>query len=253
MNNSPHAWYGFRRDARDARDHAFIPPPHALFPSKVDLRHHCPPVMDQGELGSCTANAITGALRTLLIGAGRADVALSRLQLYYDERKIEGSVYSDSGAEIRDGIKSAAKLGVGPEALWPYKISKFKVRPPQKVYDAAIAFNALKYERVAVNTDHIKAALASGVPVVIGISLYDSFESDAVAKTGVLPMPDLHKEKMIGGHCMYAVGYGQHKGTFTVRNSWADDWGDHGDCYIPEAYLGSLKFGSDYWLIRGIG
>jgi C1A family cysteine protease len=183
----------------------------------------------------------------------QADVALSRLQLYYDERKIEGSVYSDSGAEIRDGIKSAAKVGVGPEALWPYKISKFKVRPPQKVYDAAIAFNALKYERVAVNTDHIKAALASGVPVVIGISLYDSFESDAVAKTGVLPMPDLHKEKMIGGHCMYAVGYGQHKGTFTVRNSWADDWGDRGDCYIPEAYLGSLKFGSDYWLIRGVG
>jgi C1A family cysteine protease len=112
-----------------------------------------------------------------------------------------------------------------------------------------VQFEALSYERVAVDAVHIKTALAQGFPVVIGISLYESFESDAVSHTGVVPMPKLPKEQMIGGHCMYVVGYGQKPGTFTVRNSWASDWGDKGDCYFSEAYLGSPKFGSDYWII----
>jgi C1A family cysteine protease len=65
-------------------------------------------------------------------------------------------------------------------------------------------------------------------------------------------MPAKH-EKTVGGHCMYVVGYGQKPGYFTVRNSWADDWGDKGDCYFPEAYLGSPLLGSDYWIITAEG
>lgn len=252
MHNSPHEWYGYRRDARDPRDHLFAPA-GAAPPAAVDLRQWCPPVMDQGELGSCTAHGITGALRYALIKAGKPDVHLSRLQLYYDERKIEGTVRSDAGAEIRDGIKCAAKIGVGHERLWPYKISKFKVAPPAKVYTDAVAFNALQYQRVAVDAAHVKAALAAGFPVVIGVTLFDSFESDDVARTGMVPMPDLKREQQVGGHCLYVVGYGQRPGTFTVRNSWAADWGDKGDCYFPEAYIGSTKYGGDYWIVRGIG
>lgn len=246
------AWYGYRRDARDARDHLFTPAPKALPPS-VDLRSHCPPVMDQGELGSCTAHGITGALRFLLLKSGKPDVPLSRLQLYFDERKAEGTISSDAGAEIRDGIKCAGKIGVGHESLWPYKISKFKFAPPAAVYQDAVAFNALSYERVTVNADHVKAALAAGTPVVIGVTLYESFEGAAVERTGIVPMPDLKHEKVAGGHCMYVVGYGQHQGMFTVRNSWAADWGDKGDCYFPESYIGSTRFGGDYWAVRGIG
>jgi C1A family cysteine protease len=252
MHKSPHEWLGYRRDARDPRDHLFAPARRAL-PGKVDLRRHCAPVMDQGELGSCTANAITGALRFLLLSQGKPDVALSRLQLYYDERTIEGTVASDAGAEIRNGIRSAAKRGVGREAIWPYKISKFKVTPPDKCYQDAVAFNALKYERVAVDVEHVKAALASGVPVVIGLTLFKSFDGAAVERTGIVPMPGGKSDKPDGAHCMIAVGYGQHAGTFTVRNSWDSDWGDDGDCYMPESYVGSAKFGGDYWLIRGIG
>jgi C1A family cysteine protease len=254
MSKSPHAWLGYRRDARDPRDREFSRAVPATLPASVDLRRHCPPVMDQGAIGSCTANAITGALRFLMIRAGRPDNRLSRLQLYYDERKAEGSIGSDSGAEIRDGIKCAAKIGVGRERLWPYRVANYRAKPPAAVYADAVAFNALQYERVAVDCDDIKHALALGFPVVVGVTLFNSFDGKDVAKTGIVPMPDLaHGDKPDGGHCMYVVGYGQKPDYFTVRNSWGASWGDHGDCYMPEAYLGSKKYGGDYWLMRGIG
>jgi C1A family cysteine protease len=245
------ARYGYRRDRYDARDRLFHSAAVRL-PAAVDLRPHCPPVMDQGELGSCTAHGITGALRYELKLGGAADVALSRLQLYYDERSSEGTVRQDAGAEIRDGIKCAGKIGVGREALWPYQVAKFRSKPPAKVYADAVQFEALSYERVAVGADAIKAALASGFAVVIGVTLYESFESQAVERGGVVPMP-VKGEAVAGGHCMYVVGYGQRPGAFTVRNSWGASWGDKGDCYMPEAYLGSTHYGSDYWVIKTAG
>lgn len=254
MSKSPHAWYGYRRDARDPRDRHFVPAIATTYPAVIDLRRHCPPVMDQSAIGSCTAHGITGALRHALIKAGKPDVKLSRLQLYYDERKAEGTVASDAGAEIRDGIKCAAKIGVGRERLWPYRIEHYRAKPPAKCYADAVRFNALSYERVAVDVGHVKAAIAAGFPVIIGLTLFKSFDGRDVEKTGVVPMPDPHAgDKPDGGHCVYVVGYGQRAGYFTVRNSWGRAWGDGGDCYFPEEYIGSPKFGGDYWIIRGIG
>jgi C1A family cysteine protease len=221
-------------------------------PAAIDLRPHCPDVMDQGNLGSCTAHGITGALRYEMLRAGRADVALSRLQLYFDERSREGTVRSDAGAEIRDGIKCAAKTGVAHEKLWPYVVRKYRERPSDAVYKDALKFRALAYQRVEVNATALKTAIAAGHTPVIGLTLYESFESDAVARTGLVPMPG-PGEKPVGGHCMYVVGYGQKPGTFTVRNSWAADWADRGDCYMPEGYLGSPLLGSDYWIITAEG
>jgi C1A family cysteine protease len=251
MNRKPNAWYGCRRDTKDARDHIMLPRAMRI-PAAVDLRAHCPQVMDQGELGSCTAHGITGALRYEMISRGAHDVPLSRLQLYFDERAIEGTIASDAGAEIRDGIKSANKRGVGREILWPYRIKKYRSRAPAEVYADAKKYKALSYQRVEVNAAALRQAIALGHTPVIGVTLYESFEGDAVAKTGMVPMPARH-EATVGGHCMYVVGYGQRPGTFTVRNSWAEDWGDRGDCYFPAAYLGSPLYGSDYWIITGEG
>lgn len=242
-----HKWYGYRRDARDDRDIMFTPHPGQVVPAAIDLRDHCPPVMDQGPYGSCTAHGITGALRYGFLKTGQADTPLSRMMLYADERIREGTFPADAGAEIRDGIKSTQVEGIAVEKLWPYQASKMKTKPTPAVYKAAVKFK-FKYSRVEVDVDHLRAAIAAGWPVVVGIDVYESFESDAVSKTGVVPMP-VSGDKNIGGHCMYAVGYGQKPDHFTVRNSWNTDWGDHGDCYIPYGYLGSTKYGSDYWTI----
>lgn len=247
--------YGCRRDVRDARDFEFKLKVGraAVLPPVVDLRKWCPPIMDQGDLGSCTANAITGVLRWHVIKAGgKADAPLSRLQLYYDERVIEKSISEDAGAELRDGIKVARDVGVMLESDWPYDPSRFKVKPPDLARTRSWLFGSLKYERVPVNVRAVKQALAGGFPVVIGISLFESFESEAVEKTGIVPMPNIETENMAGGHAMYVAGYGQRAGHFTVVNSWSNQWGDKGMCFIPDAYIGSPKFGSDYWVIRSV-
>ena len=248
--------YGCRRDLRDPRDHEFrlkVPALIHTLPPAVDLRPWYPPIMDQGDLGSCTANAITGALRWHIITmGGKPDKPLSRLQLYYDERVIESTVAEDAGAEIRTGIKCVKRNGVAYEELWDYIPKAFKQKPPDLLYKSTQLFGSLQYERLSVSAVALKVALAAGFPVVIGISLFDSFESEEVEKTGIVPMPDIENEGMVGGHAMCAVGYGQKPGCFTVANSWSENWGDGGYCYVPEKYLGSPKFGSDYWVIRNV-
>ena len=171
---------------------------------------------------------------------------MARLQLYYDERAVEGTVSSDSGAEIRDGLDCAAKRGVAHENLWPYAVAKFKQKPGKAVYADALKFQVLERQVVQVDADHLKAALASGYPVVVGFTCYKGIDSDETAKTGMLPMPG-KKDRPVGGHCVYAVGYGIKPGTFTCRNSWSSQWGDGGDFHMPEAYLCSPTYASDFW------
>lgn len=244
---------GFKRGLPSHLDHHFAPSADLLanLPASVDLREHCPAVMDQGDLGSCTAHGITGAIRYCLIKQGATDFPMARLQIYYDERSVEGTVSSDSGAEIRDGLDCAAKRGVAHESLWPYDIAKFKKKPTAKVYADALKFVVLERQVVQVDVAHLKAALASGYPVVVGFVCFEGIDSDETAKTGLVPMPG-RKDRPEGGHAVYAVGYGQKPDTFTLRNSWGDGWGDRGDFYLPEAYLGSSTYASDFWAITQV-
>jgi C1A family cysteine protease len=243
-------WYGWRPDLPDQRDHVFGAPAITVLPPSIDLRLHCPPVVDQGNLGSCTANAIVGAIGFDQIKQGQPVWAPSRLQVYYNERVIEGSVGEDAGAEIRDGIKVIAKLGAGHEKLWPYVISKFKTKPPAKVVADGKKHLALKYARVMRSAHGILSTLAGGFPFVFGFSVYDSFESDEVAKTGVVPMPG-PGEQLLGGHAVLAVGFTDHT-TIVVRNSWGTDWGQQGYFTMPIAYFLDPNLSDDFWVVRQV-
>ena len=130
--------------------------------------------MSQGNLGSCTANSVSCAVRYDLITKGFDDISFSRLQLYYDSRALENTVKSDAGAQIRDVVKTLAKKGIASEELWPYDESKFDVQPPPEVYSDAFQHRALLYERVQVGVASVKQAVAYGTPVVIGLTVYDS-------------------------------------------------------------------------------
>jgi C1A family cysteine protease len=221
-------------------------------PSNVDLRGGCPPVYDQGDLGSCTANAIAGALQFNQIKEKLADVfAPSRLFIYYNERVIENTVNEDSGAMIRDGIKSVSKDGAPHEALWPYDISKFKNKPGAAAYKDAAKHKAILYQRLAQTIDQLKGCLASGFPFVFGFAVYESFESQAVAKNGRVPMPK-KKEKQLGGHAVLAVGYDEPSKRFIVRNSWGDKWGLAGYFTIPYGYLTDENLADDFWTIKQV-
>jgi C1A family cysteine protease len=250
----PHGAYGWKRDLPDARDFQYSAPlaryPHGL-PKSVDLRAECPPVYDQGQLGCCTGNGIAGAIEFDQGKLGKKQFTPSRLFIYYNERVIEGTVNQDAGAEIRDGIKSVATLGAPPETDWPYNISVFTDKPPAKAYADAKLDLVTTYSRVSQNLTQMQGCLAEGYPFVFGFTVYDSFESQTVADTGIVPMPTTG-EKVVGGHCVVAVGYDDTKRAFIVRNSWGTSWGLKGYCYMPFEYLITANLASDFWTIRSV-
>lgn len=225
-----------------------------LLPS-VDLRPLCPPVYDQKQLGSCTAQAIAGLIeydrhKQKLSNEELPDWVPSRLFIYYNERAIEGTISMDAGAQIRDGIKAVASLGAPPETEWPYVETKFARRPTKAAYSHALKHKAVTYARINnANLKEIQSCLAAGFPVVFGATLFASFESEDVARTGLVPMPR-PGEAVIGGHAQLIVGYDDSKKSFLVRNSWGPDWGLAGYCWMPYDYLTNVGLADDFWTIR---
>jgi C1A family cysteine protease len=242
--------YGWIPDVPDNRDQLFSASGAVManLPQKVDLRQHCPSVYDQGQLGSCTANAIGGAFEFDQLKQGLTDFMPSRLFIYYNERTIEGTVDSDSGAMIRDGMKSVNKLGVCPETEWSYDIAKFRDKPTDNCFTDAAKHQALVYRSVVQDLHQIQGCLASGYPVVFGFSVYESFEGKDVARSGVVPLPK-KGEKQLGGHAVLAVGYDDTTQSFTVRNSWGSAWGQGGYFTMPYAYMTSSQLASDFWAL----
>ena len=251
---SKHGGYGWVRDLPDARDVLYAAPLLGMekgLPASVDLRPQCPPVYNQGQLGSCTGNGIAGAIEFDQMKLKKKAFVPSRLFIYYNERVMEGTVGTDSGAQVRDGIKSVATLGAPPETDWPYVISEFTDQPPASAYAAAKLDLVSTYARVSQILPQMQGCLAEGYPFVFGFTVYDSFQSAAVAKTGVVPMPG-PKDTVAGGHCVVAVGYNNAKRVFLIRNSWGTSWGMKGYCTMPYEYLLDPHLASDFWTIRSV-
>jgi len=244
--------FGWVPDLPDQRDLMYSAPMMVMkkLPAKVDLRTKCPPVYNQGPLGSCTANALSGAFEFARKKQKLKDFMPSRLFLYYNERVMINTVNSDSGAYIRDGIKSLNTTGICPEKEWKYDVNKFTVKPPQKCYTAALKSTVKSYQRLTnTNLQQLKSCLSEGYPFVFGFTVYESFESQAVARTGMMPMP-APSEKVIGGHAVMAVGYDDKKQVAIIRNSWGTGWGAKGYFYMPYGYISSNNLCDDFWTIR---
>jgi C1A family cysteine protease len=239
--------YNWRPDLPDVRDRLYQVTAAAR-PTHVDLRALCSPIEDQGNLGSCTAHAIAGALEFLEIKAGARFFDVSRLWIYYKERVVEGTVRQDSGAEIRDGVKVCAKDGYCTEAFWPYNIKKFTSRPSRGAYKDAAGRKITEYLRCPTLTECLNS-IAEGYPVVFGFTVYDAFEGDKVAETGVLELPG-PGEKPVGGHAVLMVGYDEPTNRVLVRNSWGKDWGQGGYFWMPYQYVGNRNLADDFWTLR---
>ncbi len=261
--------YGWQPDLPDHRDHLYSAPlakltAKAVLPAKIDLRPQCPPVYNQGQIGSCTANAIAGALEFDRRKQKLKDFVPSRLFIYYNERAMEHTVGSDAGAQIRDGIKSVNKQGACPESEWPYDDTpadpQTNVWPPgarpaekpsKSCYTDAKKYTAVTYQRVNRDLSQMKGCLADGYPFVFGFTVYDSFESAVVAKSGVLNMPG-GSEQVVGGHAVVAVGFDDKLQRIIVRNSWGTKWGMKGYFTMPYAYVLDANLSDDFWTIRTV-
>jgi C1A family cysteine protease len=256
--------YGWRPDTPDLRDERYCVPRSAKEVPRA-LRHLpslWPEVDDQLDLGCCTGFGTEFAWR---VAQGEGAPKGSRLFIYWNERDREGTVREDAGAEIRTGMKVLSKTGVPPEDLWPYRVSRFAAKPPPAAYAAASSRQVLRYARVPQTLDCLKSTLLAERPVVFGFTVYESFESAAVARTGLAPVPG-PKERSLGGHCAVAVGWdddvrcpgAEESGAILVRNSYGRRWGIRptaaephlaGHFWLPYRIILDSNAADDFWAV----
>ncbi|MBD2743284.1 C1 family peptidase [Coleofasciculus sp. FACHB-1120] len=242
---------GYRPDTKDANDKKYAA--HRFqaekLPPRVDLRHYLTPVEDQGEVGSCTGNAMAGAYEYLAMRQLGTAGDVSRLFIYYNARSLAGEIEEDAGATLRNCIQVLRKMGACSELTWPYHPERLFHRPHDQAYEEATQFLIDDAERIDVDLYAMKHCLAEGYPFAFGLQLFDSFMREG--NKGI-PMPNPEREESQGGHAMLCVGYSDKDRVFVVRNSWGTNWGDKGYCYIPYDYMTNPEYCDDCWTIRSV-
>jgi C1A family cysteine protease len=250
-------YFGYLPDPPDARDFKLKAPALVSLPSSVDLRSFLQPIRSQGKLASCTAFATVALIECVRNKQELLQWDGSPLFTYYSTRKIEDNVNADSGAYARNALKSVIKDGVAKEVTWPYVVDNFTINPPASAWEEAEKHQALVYYRVEQTKENILQCLADGYPFIFGAQLYDSFMKTQTTwlVENVVPMPDTKKEKLLGGHCMLAVGYlssSNESITLMVRNSWGQLAGLGGYHNMPLEYFLDPALSSDFWTVRSV-
>jgi Mimiviridae cathepsin B cystein protease len=243
----------WKKDRLDYRDYKFDQVGYKAIrePDVVNLTKYESPIKDQGSLGVCTGMGISGLLEFKYWNLPIPKKLIFSAQfIYYNERKMEGTISSDDGAMIRTGIKVAAQYGCSQEKLWPYSdtLEAMIKEPSREAYLDAQNYQIMSYARIT-NLASMTNCLAQNRPFTCGITLYESFDSDAVAKTGMVPMPGT-REQPLGGHCVDCVGYSKPHKLFIMRNSWGREWASSGHFFLPLDYLANSGLASDMWTIK---
>lgn len=251
MSKDPRQKYNCRKDWYDPRDLTFSPQFQAVqLPSIVDNRSENPPIYNQQQIGSCTGNGgarILSYSRKKRYNLPRFEM-FSRLFIYANERLLEGTFGSDNGASIRDCIKVLASKGACYEQYFLYSPSNLYVIPSQQDYTQGAEFKIPYYARVNRTINDFKTVLVEKGCIIIGFTVYESFEGEPIARTGIMTMPTA-TEKPLGGHCVVIVGYDDTKQAFIVANSWGTAWGDKGYFYMPYEYILNANLSTDFWTI----
>lgn len=238
-------------------------PAKASLPVSVDLRRWCPPIEDQGSLGSCTAHAGVGLVEYFERRALGKHIDASRLFLYKVTRNLMHET-GDTGAYLRTTMGALVIFGVPPEEYWEYVIANFDNEPPAFCYAFAQYFQAIKYYRLdsagifkAALLERIKKYLAAGLPSMFGFTVYSSLSQ--ADETGKIPYPT-QREDILGGHAVCAVGYDDNMkiknayadvettGAFLIRNSWGREWGSAGYGWLPYEYV-LQDLAIDWWSV----
>jgi C1A family cysteine protease len=227
----------------------------------VDLHQYFSPVEDQGQLGSCTANAAVGLLEYFERRASGKHVDASRLFLYKTERDLLGWT-GDTGAYLRTAMEALAVFGAPPERYWPYDgrpasaNTRYDVEPSPFCYAFGASYQAIKYFRLdppgATNAQvlqNIKAYLAAGFPSMFGFPVYGEYDAPLPGGLIAYPGPGSHYR---GGHANVAAGYddnlmiGADKGALLVRNSWGTGWANAGYGWLSYRYV-TQALATDWW------
>lgn len=236
-------------------------PAPAAPPANVDLRPWFSPIEDQGQLGSCTANAAVGLLEYFERRAFNKYIDASRLFLYKTERDLLGWT-GDTGAYLRTAMEALVLFGAPPERYWSYDPrpaatnTRFDVEPPAFCYALGANYQATKYFRLdpagtalPQMLANIKAYLTAGFPSMFGFPVYSEYDHPLPGGLVAYPAPTSHYR---GGHANVAAGYddnlmiGADKGALLVRNSWGPGWANAGYGWMSYRYV-TQGLANDWW------
>jgi len=235
--------YNYKFQDIDARDyiyqHRHVPLLKSFYIG--DSIQSCP-VLDQFDIGSCVANASY----VLFYIESKKKINVSRLQLYFCSRAVDNlSLTEDTGVSIRGCMNAVRKYGLCDEKRWSYNTSNFSKLAPSTSFTQTYSLTNFVYTFIPQNLQSIINCLSNGHPIMLGIYVYQSFESDNANKYGVIPMPNVNTEKSLGGHAIVIIGFDSSKKVFKFQNSWGTSWGDKGFGYIPFDYILNSNLAAD--------
>jgi C1A family cysteine protease len=234
----------------------------AVLPSKADVYKAIAAssriaVDDQGQYGSCTAHAMSYAFQLWSLRTGLLPLTRpSRLYWYNYSRILLGDSLQQDWGSTNEATRTALQqYGWVEESAFAYSSSNIKTRP-----SAALTAQGQKRKltigaRVSYsydinnNANLICAALASNKPVVCGILVYSSFMTQAVLRSGTVPMPNRQRERLLGGHAICLSGYDAASRRFSFRNSWGSSVGLNGTFTIPYDYIANPGLCGDIWAV----
>jgi Papain family cysteine protease len=239
--------FGALRDVHDVRDRMYKVGRSASYPQQVDLREFAGPIKDQGQEGSCTGHAFSSAREWMARRYEHTFLILSPQYLYVEELIADGSFPHDAGAMPRTGCRTLTTKGCCEASLYPYVAGRLAA-PTLEQEQNALKYKAGAYHRIGTLQDFL-GCLADPTPwpVTIGFTVYESFMTPAVARTGLVPTPKPGEQPQ-GGHEVLCLGYDLSKQLALVQNSWGDSWGQQGYFWMPFAVITAPD--TDLWIVH---
>lgn len=241
----------------------YVGPGKVSIPTLMDLRGWCPPIENQGPLGSCTANAGVGLMEYYERRAFGKHIDASRLFLYKTTRNLLHWT-GDRGAFIRTTMGAMVLFGVCPEEYWSYDTTDFDNEPPAFCYSFADNYKTIQYYKLDpagtakdLLLNRIKSFITAGLPSMFGFTVFNSINQ--ASNEGKIPYP-CPRERILGGHAIAAVGFDDEveikntlcgettTGALLIRNSWGRGWGDDGYGWLPYAYV-TNGLAVDWWTL----
>ncbi len=217
------------------------------------------PVLDQGQYGSCTANALAYAWAIMKLRTTTLPGMPSRTFFYSLSRQhLNLPVNQDTGSTNTSSVWVLANKGEVPESSYGYTTQNIFRLPPSNILTAGVPNKKslaapqgkLTFSQNSTTTlTAMKTALSNGYCLLVAIAVYASFEYSNSLNTGNIPMPNTSREQFLGGHAITLAGYNDSTSRFMFRNSWGTSVGAQGVFTIPYNYITNPSLCTDVWII----